>query len=208
MSTEYLIKGICKVKNIRFDDQYDTVTRIIEELIKAADKPLEPEDKAYCDPIHHLIECCLFLLKFKSPSTKESLTENEHIVPVGMMRSLSEGSRNCDTNKVNVFREWLENWKNWKGFKKEGHVELQFPVEEIVGYINSWRNLSDVRKAIDRRYVKCQNRVHFYNYSNQLLKLFSQTKMIKYVLGAEVLNITKDYRSDLESISTVKRREL
>lgn len=83
------------------------MTRIIDEAIKAAEQPLESEEKAYSDPIEHLIRCCLFLLRFKSPSTKESLSENESIVPVGMMRSLSEGSRNTDANKVNSFREWL-----------------------------------------------------------------------------------------------------
>jgi len=128
LSNESLIKGICKIRKIKYDDQYDTVSRIIEEIVRAAEKPIDTEDKAYRDPIEHLIRGCLFLLKFKSPSTKESLSENEGIVPVGMMRSLSEGSRNCDSNKVNMFREWLENWKHWKGFKKEGEVHLQFPV--------------------------------------------------------------------------------
>jgi hypothetical protein len=107
LSNESLIKGICKIKKIRYDDQYDTVSRIIEEIVKTAEKSVDTEDKAYKDPIEHLIRGCLFLLKFKSPSTKESLSENESIVPVGMMRSLSEGSRNCDSNKVNMFREWL-----------------------------------------------------------------------------------------------------
>ena len=48
-----LIKGICNIKNIKYDQnfQFDTVTTIIEQLIKASEKPLQPENKAYKDPI-------------------------------------------------------------------------------------------------------------------------------------------------------------
>jgi len=37
-----LIKGICNIKNIKYDEnfQFDTVTTIIEQLIKASEKPL------------------------------------------------------------------------------------------------------------------------------------------------------------------------
>jgi len=48
-----LIKGICNIKNIKYDEnfQYDTVTQIIDELIKASERPLDTEEKAYRDPI-------------------------------------------------------------------------------------------------------------------------------------------------------------
>ena len=36
LSNESIIKGICNIKKIRYDDHYDTVTRIIDEIIKAA----------------------------------------------------------------------------------------------------------------------------------------------------------------------------
>jgi len=41
LSTE-LIKGICNIKNIKYDEnfQFDTVTSIIEQLIKASENPL------------------------------------------------------------------------------------------------------------------------------------------------------------------------
>ena len=38
LSNESLTKGICNFKNIKIDDHYDTVTKIIDELIKASEK--------------------------------------------------------------------------------------------------------------------------------------------------------------------------
>lgn len=45
LSNEVLIKGICNIKNIKYDanNQFETATIIINELIKAAQKPLEAE---------------------------------------------------------------------------------------------------------------------------------------------------------------------
>jgi len=43
------------------------------------------------------------------------------IKPPGVFRSISDGAADeskIDRNKVVVFREWLENWKKWKGFRK------------------------------------------------------------------------------------------
>lgn len=88
--------------------------------------------------MNHLIRSCLFLLRLKSPSTQESLSEGNDLVPDAISRAYSQDNRNVDTNKVKVFREWLENWKKWKDFKKEGKVELKFPVSEISGFVNSW----------------------------------------------------------------------
>jgi hypothetical protein len=61
-------------------------------------------------------------LACRSPSTKETLEEDREIVPMGLARSLSSDQRNANTNKVELFREWLENWKMWKGFKKENKI--------------------------------------------------------------------------------------
>lgn len=58
----------------------------------------------YIEPIDHLIKSCLFLLKLKSASTRESLESNEDIVPVVMSRSLSSDNRHVNVNKVNLFR--------------------------------------------------------------------------------------------------------
>lgn len=179
-------------------------------MVSASERPLEGEEQAYREPIEHLIRCSLFLLRFKSPSTKESLSENEQIVPVGMMRSLSEGnSRSCDANKVNLFREWLENWKHWKGFKKEGHVHLQFPVEEIVKYINSWHDLARIRHAIAQRALKCEHRTLFYSHYTRLLRLLGHSpRVIKYVLGSETLSLHQSAASNLEAVSASKIRQL
>jgi hypothetical protein len=45
LSHDTLIKGVCNSRKIKYDEhnQFDTVTRIIEELVKAADRPLEAE---------------------------------------------------------------------------------------------------------------------------------------------------------------------
>lgn len=59
-------------------------------------------------------------------------------MPDSLTRAYSQDNRNVNANKVKVFREWLENWKKWKDFKKEGKVELMFPVSEISGFVNSW----------------------------------------------------------------------
>ena len=44
LSNESLIKGVCNIRNIKYEEQnqYEIVTRIIEEVIKAAEKPLDP----------------------------------------------------------------------------------------------------------------------------------------------------------------------
>lgn len=70
----------------------------------------------------HLITSCIFLLKLKSPSTKQNIDDDNNLEPEEMFRSYSQDQRNVNLNKVNVFREWLENWKKWKDFKKEGKV--------------------------------------------------------------------------------------
>lgn len=71
-NNESLIKGLCSLKSIRYEEtnSYDTVTKIIDEIIRASEQPVESADTAYVEPIEHLIRSCLFLLKFKSPSTK------------------------------------------------------------------------------------------------------------------------------------------
>lgn len=40
-------------------------------------------------------------------------------------------------------------------------------------------------------------RVQFYSNYNQLIKILSQSKIVKYVLGSETLNIFNKYSSDL-----------
>lgn len=68
----------------------------------------------------HLIRSCLFLLRLKSNNNREEPLAN--IKPPGVYRSISDGAADeskIDKNKVVVFREWLENWKKWKGFRKE-----------------------------------------------------------------------------------------
>jgi hypothetical protein len=74
-------------------------------------------------------------------------------------RSLSSDHRNVDNNKVEIFREWLENWKKWKGFRKENKVEFRFPVLEIVDFVNSWVDVGEVKKMIEQRtrmcYLRC-----------------------------------------------------
>ena len=54
-----------------------------------------------------LIKSCLFLLQIKSPSTQENLHEGDSLVPATVTRSLSSDNKHVNTNKVNLFREWL-----------------------------------------------------------------------------------------------------
>ena len=68
--------------------------------------------------------------------------------------------------------------------------------------------MEEIYKSINKRYLKCENRIQFYTYTQQLQKLLSQTKFVKYALGSEVLNIQNDYLSGLESISQNKLKEL
>ena len=126
-----MIKAICELKSISFipDQTYDNVSNILAEIEKTSKAE---EQSVYIEPIHHLIRSCLFLLKLRSPSTQENLDSGENIVPPGVIRSLSQDNRNVNANKLNLFRQWLENWKKWKDFKKEGKIELKFPVSEIV----------------------------------------------------------------------------
>lgn len=106
-------------------------------------------------------------------------------MPVSLGRSLSSDNKHADTNKVELFREWLENWKKWKGFKKENRIELKFPVLEIVEFINSWVNVEEMRLAIEQRTKMCQHRIDYYKYLSQLLKSTSQSVLLsKYVFGA------------------------
>lgn len=114
-----------------------------------------------------------------------------------------------DANKLNLFREWLENWKKWKGFKKEGRVELRFPVEEIVKYINAWIELPLVESAIATRHRQCVNRTLFYTHTNQLLKALAPTPLLKYALGTETLGLQgQSYSHALASVSQTKLKEL
>ena len=69
-------------------------------------------------------------------------------------------------------------------------------------------NLDEIKLAIARRYAKCESRIQFYTYSAQILKLFGQTKLVKYVVGAEILNIAKEHSSDLQSLNRNKLKEL
>jgi hypothetical protein len=107
---------------------YENVTRIIEAIKNAELNDEEYKASVYVGPIEHLIRGCMFLLSCKSPSTKESLDDEHDIEPMALGRSLSSDNRHVDHNKVEIFREWLENWKKWKGFKKENKVEFKFPV--------------------------------------------------------------------------------
>ena len=86
-----------------------------------------------------MIRSCLFLLKLKSPNNAFENPDSA-LKPLGVYRSFSENvdNKRINNDKVVIFREWLENWKKWKGFKKEEKVELRFPVREIVEFITSW----------------------------------------------------------------------
>jgi hypothetical protein len=77
-----------------------------------------------------------------------------------------------------------------------------------VQYINSWRDLTEIQEAIDKRYLKCHNRIQFYTHYNVFMRLFAQNKLVKYTLGAEYLSMGKDHASDMESISRGKLSEL
>lgn len=74
-----MVKGLCTLKKIRYDEnnQFETVSRIIEEVIKASERVPDSPESTYTEPIEHLIKCCLFLLKFRSTNTKEYLESNE-----------------------------------------------------------------------------------------------------------------------------------
>jgi len=149
------------------------------------------------------------LLTCKSPSTKESLEENHDIVPMALGRSLSSDNKHANTNKVELFREWLENWKKWKGFKNENRVEFKFPVLEIVDFINSWTNVEEVKKAIALRTRTCQHRIAYYRHLNQLLKSTNQSILLsKYVFGTELLHLTENFKSNLESAPLIKLEQL
>jgi hypothetical protein len=52
-NNDSLIKGICNLRKIKNDESnsFETVTRIVDEVIKASEKPLETVDRAYTDPI-------------------------------------------------------------------------------------------------------------------------------------------------------------
>lgn len=52
-NNESLVKGICSVRRIRYDESnpYENVSRIIEEVIKASERPLEPPESTYSEPI-------------------------------------------------------------------------------------------------------------------------------------------------------------
>lgn len=46
----------------------------------------------------------------------------------------------------------------------------------------------------------CEFRVEFYRFLNQLLKSTSQSVVFsKYAFGSEILNLTEDFKSQLES---------
>ena len=112
------IKNLCNFKRLPYleEDMYSNVTEIITKL--QHEKP--SNESVYQGPAMHLIRSCLFLLRLKSNNNREEPLAN--IKPPGVYRSISDGAADeskIDKNKVVVFREWLENWKKWKGFRKE-----------------------------------------------------------------------------------------
>lgn len=98
----------------------------------------------------HLIRTCMFLLRLKSNNNREELSLM-NIKPPAVTRSISDDDRRIDNTKVVIFREWLENWKKWKGFNKEEKVELKFPVKEIVEFIKGYVNLNDMKEVMLQR---------------------------------------------------------
>jgi hypothetical protein len=58
------------------------------------------------------------------------------------------------------------------------------------------------------RYHCCENRIQFYSFNNQLLKVLSGNNFIKYAVGTETLNLPNNYNSELSSISSSKLKEL
>lgn len=125
-----------------------------------------------------------------------------------MFRSYSQDQRNVNLNKVNVFREWLENWKKWKDFKKEGKVQLKFPVSEIINFVNSWIPLAKFKDEMELRLRVAHNRIKFYEAANQLVKITTNTFLNKYALGLQVASLKLAYNSGLQSVSSRKLDEL
>jgi hypothetical protein len=88
-------------------------------------------------------------------------------------------------------------------------VELRFPVEEIVKYINAWIELPLVEAAIATRHRQCVNRTLFYTHTNQLLKALAPTPLLKYALGTETLSLqAQSHTHELASVSQAKLKEL
>lgn len=88
-------------------------------------------------------------------------------------------------------------------------MELRFPVEEIVKYINAWIDLPIVESAITTRHRQCINRILFYTHTNQLLKALAPTPLLKYALGTETLSLhAQSHTHALASVSQTKLKEL
>lgn len=83
-----------------------------------------------------------------------------------------------------LFREWLENWKKWKGFRKEERVELKFPVKEIVEFIKGWVDNRKITEIIHRRQRRASKRIEMVEMLNTLTKTVQGNPVLeKYALG-------------------------
>lgn len=90
-----------------------------------------------------------------------------------------------------MFREWLENWKKWKGFKKEEKVELKFPVKEIVEFIKGWVDNAKVTDLIRRRQRRANKRLEMLELLNTLTKTVQGNFVLeRYVLGILTANLS------------------
>lgn len=108
------MKDLLKYKKLPVsEDNIDNISEVIEYLKKH--KPTEKS--VYEEPALHLIKTCMFLLRLKSNNNREELSLM-NLKPPAVTRSISDDDRRIDNNKVVVFREWLENWKKWKGFNR------------------------------------------------------------------------------------------
>lgn len=106
-----------------------------------------------------------------------------NLKPPAVTRSISDDDRRIDNNKVVVFREWLENWKKWKGFNRQEKVQLKFPVKEIVEFIKGYIDLNDMKEVMLQRSRRVTKRTEMIQQLHSLTKIVQGTLLEKYVLG-------------------------
>lgn len=107
-----------------------------------------------------------------------------------------------------MFREWLENWKKWKGFRKEERVELKFPVKEIVDFINGLADEKEVTEVILHRHRRLQKRIEMVGQLTSLIKVVQGTLLERYTLGTITANLSHGLTHKIEATSETLRKQL